>query len=89
MKYLLTIHNEKTWAKDCKQIPINTLKRIITKIQKLKSDPFPDEVHTKQIPHYNGADYRLRVGDYRVLFNRDDDIKEVFLLRVLHRSKLY
>jgi mRNA-degrading endonuclease RelE of RelBE toxin-antitoxin system len=43
----------------------------------------------KALQHYDNADFRLRVGDYRVLLNKDDERQEIYLLRVLHRSKLY
>jgi mRNA interferase RelE/StbE len=63
--------------------------RIIARIRELSCDPWPEGLHVRKLQHYGLADFRLRVGNYRVLFNRDDDRKEVRLLRVLHRSKLY
>jgi mRNA-degrading endonuclease RelE of RelBE toxin-antitoxin system len=35
------------------------------------------------------AEYRLRVGDWRVRFYRDDDPEALHVLRVLHRGKAY
>ena len=33
--------------------------------------------------------YRLRVGDYRVLFTIDDHAKRVTIYRILHRRDAY
>jgi len=33
--------------------------------------------------------YRLRVGDYRILFDRDDTIKIVDIIDILHRRNAY
>jgi mRNA interferase RelE/StbE len=43
----------------------------------------------KKLQNYELADYRLRVGDYRFLFNIDDLGKDIYIFRILHRSKLY
>ena len=32
-------------------------------------------------------DYRLRVGDYRVFYNVDDDARRVEVLRVMHKDQ--
>jgi mRNA-degrading endonuclease RelE of RelBE toxin-antitoxin system len=35
------------------------------------------------------AEYRLRVGDWRIRFTRDDENRRLQVLRVLHRGKAY
>ncbi len=33
--------------------------------------------------------YRLRIGDYRILYRIDDKLKEVIIYRVKHRKEVY
>jgi len=33
--------------------------------------------------------YRLRVGDYRILFRVDDSVKKVFIYRIKHHKEVY
>lgn len=89
MAYDLVIADLRLWKKDCGGIPQEQLRNIIRKIHALEKDPWAGNVQVKQLKNYEVADFRLRVGDYRVLFDKDDDTKTISLLRVLHRSKLY
>jgi mRNA-degrading endonuclease RelE of RelBE toxin-antitoxin system len=43
----------------------------------------------KRLSNYKLANYRLRVWNYRVLFDIDDENIEIMVFRILHRSKLY
>lgn len=87
--YQLVIFDERVWRRDCSHIPKTDLLRIMRKVHVLQAQPMMEGVDVKMLQHYDAADFRLRVGPYRILFNRDDASKTVFLLRVLHRSKLY
>jgi len=89
MSYKLFIYDERLWKKDCNKIPKKDLERIFGRIKSLEKDPWPKEVQIKQLHDFDVADFRLRVGSFRVLFNKDESSKTVYLLRVLHRSKLY
>ncbi|MCH8945977.1 MAG: type II toxin-antitoxin system RelE/ParE family toxin [Nanoarchaeota archaeon] len=58
-------------------------RRIFKKVEELKENPF-----SKDVKKLKGQDsYRLRVGDYRVLF----DVQEKFIivLKVGHRKNIY
>lgn len=37
----------------------------------------------------NEDGYRMRIGDYRVLYRIDEKIKEIFIYRVKHRREAY
>ena len=89
MAYEILIDDLRLWEKDCSVIPRTKLRIIVQKIAALAGDPCPENVHVAQLKHYALADFRLRVGDYRVLFNKDEESKTIHLLRVLDRSKLY
>lgn len=89
MAHKLLIADEKLWRKDCDVIDRKQLAKIFEAIRKLEKDPWDGNIQVRQLKHYELADCRLRIEQYRVLFNKFDESKEVHLLRVLHRSKLY
>lgn len=89
MRYALIIVDQRTWRKDCANIPKKDLDRIVERTSLLAENPLAKGIGVKKLQHYDAADYRLKDGDYRVLFNRNDAAREIHLLRVLNRSKLY
>lgn len=74
----------KTAIKDLKQLPKNIQPRIIEKLNDMKHDPFKNA--RKLIDPRIGS-YRVRVGDYRIVFDVDDD--KVVILRIGHRKHIY
>ena len=65
------------------KFPSITAKRIFSKVDDLKKDPF-----LKDIKRLKGSNtYRLRVGDYRVLFEIFKD--KIIILKVGHRKNIY
>lgn len=85
----LKISHYKIWQKDISQIPSQEMKKILQRIQELATYPWQENVQVKRLQSYKITDFRLRVGNYRILFNFDLENRQVSLLRVLHRSKLY
>jgi len=61
--------------------------RIKKEIEKLKS--FPNISNIRKLTAHPLADYRLRVGDYRVLFDVDWNRKTIFILKIGHRREIY
>lgn len=88
MSYKIAIANESVWLKDASQLSKPELQQILLKIRELQNNPWPDGSATKRLKEDNLADFRLKIGDYRVLFDRDLAKKEVVLYRILHRSKV-
>ena len=89
MAYELLIDDMKIWRKDCSKIPPKHFRQILLKVRELEKEPWPENVNVKELVDYTLADFRLRSGDYRVLFDRNEELKQIKLLRVLNRSKLY
>ena len=87
--YRLIVFDERVWRRDCDRVPKKQLDRIVERIRLLESWSVSSGLDLKTLQHYDIADFRLRVGDYRILLNKDDERREIHLLRVLHRSKLY
>jgi mRNA interferase RelE/StbE len=69
--------------KDGKKIPSNELVRIFEKIEALQDDLAGD---VKRLTDFH-PEYRLRVGDYRVLFEIEHD--QVVVYRIRHRKDAY
>ena len=69
--------------KDCKNIDKSMLKTIFSKIEALSDDLQGD---VKKLTNFT-PEYRLRVGDYRVLFETEND--KVVIYRIRHRKEIY
>jgi mRNA interferase RelE/StbE len=59
--------------------------RILNALRKLAPDPFT----AANVKALKGGGYRLRVGDYRVLFTVETEILLVLVIRVGHRREVY
>ena len=69
--------------KDIEKLESAIFARISQKIDELKEAPF-----SKDIKRLKGeTSFRLRVGDYRVIFDIEGDT--IFILKVGHRKNIY
>lgn len=60
--------------------------RIVTAIRQLAADPR----HNPRVKRLSGrVGYRMRVGDYRVLFDIEDDRLVVLVIQIGHRREVY
>jgi mRNA interferase RelE/StbE len=79
------IEIKKTAAKEIENLPSVVLKRVVTHIQELGNDPRP--IGCKKL---SGEEkYRLRVGDYRILYEIEDEVVTVYVVKVAHRKEVY
>lgn len=53
---------------DMLALPHKEARQVDAKIQLLVQDPTPDGKTKKQLKHFSGKFYRLRCGDYRVIY---------------------
>ena len=73
-------------AKEFRKLPANIQKRLQIAINALKNDPHPSgSIKLEGSEHL----YRIRLGDYRVVYGVDDAIQVVFVTRVRHRRDVY
>ena len=72
--------------RDLKNLPPDVQKRIGRKIDSLADDPRPPGVEK-----LSGGedDYRVRVGDYRILYKIQDEVLLIVIVRVKHRREAY
>jgi len=75
----------KSVSKDLDPIPKRDVQRIIEAVQALADDPCPP-----QSQKLSGSEkYRLRCGVYRVLYEIQDDVLVVCIVKVGHRKDVY
>ena len=77
---------ERAAERDLKRLPPADFRRIIPPIKSLAENPRPPGCH-KIAGSTN--DWRIRVGDYRVIYEIDDRATEVRVMRVRHRREVY
>ncbi len=61
--------------------------RVLEQIEKLALNPL-EKSNVKKLVNFD-ISYRLRVGDYRVFFEKDGEIKIIDIIDVLKRDKAY
>ncbi len=86
MKNILTmkIRIRKSAIKDLKKIDLKQSNKINSKILELKD--YPDVGNIKKLTNFEPS-FRIKIGNYRVLFDVLDDI--IIIGRVLHRKESY
>lgn len=83
---MYTIEFKSSVEKDFRKIPRTQQLNIWSSIQALKSDPRPK--NSRKLVGTD-SDYRIRVGDYRVIYRIEDDDKIVIIFAVDHRKDIY
>jgi mRNA interferase RelE/StbE len=71
------------------KLPVQIQERIAEGVGKLGNNPDDVLLDVKSLTNDSEARYRLRVGNYRVKYNRDDEIRIVEIVRVGHRKEIY
>ena len=77
---------ERTAERDLKSLPTTLFHRIVPRIKALAETPRPSGCH-KLAGSKN--DWRIRIGDFRVVYEIDDSRKRVRIFRVRHRREVY
>jgi mRNA interferase RelE/StbE len=86
-----TVFIDRRVEKDLEIVPDHLVERFVRSLDEFEKDPIRKRVgfDVKHLKGYPGNLYRLRIGDYRVLFNVDKDKKEVKITTIVHRAKAY
>jgi mRNA interferase RelE/StbE len=82
-EYKITI--KKSAAKELGEIPKKDLRKIIKRIQSLARNPRP---HGSQKLSAQGR-YRIRQGDYRIVYSIDDKDLIIDIVKIGHRREIY
>ncbi|HET56315.1 MAG TPA: type II toxin-antitoxin system RelE/ParE family toxin [Ignavibacteria bacterium] len=83
----MKVISSQKFEKDLNKFPKITIDRIITKIKDLETGK--ENLDIRKLK--SGSDYRLRVGDYRIIFEYDKLENETVILlhTVIHRKDAY
>ena len=73
-------------VKELSKLDRNVARRVHAAVLALADDPRPPGC--RQLVGYPGL-WRIRVGDYRVIYTIEDDVLLVLVLRVGHRGRIY
>lgn len=72
-------------VKELEAIQLKDRKRLVAKLRRLAKEPRPDGCEK-----LSGHDkYRVRQGDYRVLYSVDDSEQSVVVVKIGHRRDVY
>jgi len=71
--------------KDLDKLEAPVFARILKKIRALAGDARPPGC----LKLTDEEGYRIRIGDYRILYRIDDALKRVYIYRIKHRKDAY
>jgi mRNA interferase RelE/StbE len=84
---MYNIEFTKQAIKDLRKIPRNNVSKVIEKIKILSVNPRDSKLDIKQLKGVDG--YRLRVGDYRVIYEIEDAKLIIKVIKVQSRGNVY
>jgi len=76
----------KSFKKDLKIVPSHVKSKLKDILEKLKENPF--SLPYKKLKGY-GDLYRIRIGEYRLIYRVVKMEKKIILLHIVHRQKAY
>ena len=81
-----TVHLKRSAEKELEDLPGHVHDRIVKRLLALEQNPRPRGVRKLR---GKAEEYRLRVGDYRVLYIVDDAAQVVEVVAIRHRREAY
>ena len=77
---------KKSTRKDLRKLPASAGERIVEAVEDLAENPFPHGVEKLSGSQHA---YRIRLGDYRIVYEVVMDLKLIEIQRVRHRKDVY
>jgi len=83
---LYKIEWKRSAAKELKRLPKNAILKALSIVEELTNNPHPNV--SKKL---SGTDhtYRIRIADYRLVYNVMDQVLVIEVIRVGHRKSVY
>jgi len=72
--------------KELKQLPKENVSRIFKAVEELAANPFPNKVKKLTDSEHS---FRIRIGDYRIVYSIFPEILIVEIIRIKHRKDVY
>jgi mRNA interferase RelE/StbE len=80
------VYLEKSAQRDLKSLPKDIFSKVILHIKALSNTPRP--LGCRKLTGSEN-DFRIRIGDYRVIYEVDDHQRTVKIYRIRHRREVY
>lgn len=74
-------------VKEIKRYPPKQFKQVVMKLLSLQREPRPHDCC--KLTGYDGPGYRVDQGEYRILYEVDDQAQHVTIFLVGHRKDIY
>jgi mRNA interferase RelE/StbE len=84
---MFSIEYSKAARKALKTMPRNTARLVMEKIEALAADPMAPNNNVKKLTNHPG--YRLRVGDWRVVYTIHEQALLIAIVRIAPRGDVY
>ena len=83
---LYRVEWKKSAEKDLDKIPRKFIYKILEAVESLRNNPFP-----RGVRKITGTErfFRIRVGDYRIIYHVDEESKIITIYHVRHRREAY
>jgi len=78
----------KSASRQLRKLPADVIKRIAGRIDQLENNPFPHGFEQLKV-YRDPPIYRMRVGDYRVLYTVDSSTYTITIHGIGHRREIY
>jgi len=79
------VYFKKSVWKDFRNIPKESVKRILSKVEGLKSNPRPAGCEKLS----GDEKYRIKQGNYRIIYSIHDKKLAVWVVKIGHRKNVY
>ena len=83
---LFKINWKSSSERDLRKIDKQYIPRIVDAIESLANNPFPSQ--SKKLKDSESG-FRLRIGDYRIIYQVDSEKKEIIIYHLRHRKDAY
>ncbi len=84
---MFSIEYSKVARKALKAMPRNTARLLMEKIETLATDPMAPNNNVKKLTNHPG--YRLRVGDWRIVYTIHEQALLIAVVRIAPRGDVY
>ena len=84
---IFKVHLKKTAKKELKKLPKMLLPKVLLALKSLEQNPRPEG--SKKLKGEKEYLWRIRVGNYRVIYLIEEEIKVVEIRKIGHRKDVY
>jgi mRNA interferase RelE/StbE len=84
---MFSVEYSKAARKALKNMPRNTARLIMEKVEALTDDPFATNNNVRKLTNHPG--YRLRVGNWRVVYLVQEQALLIAVVRIAPRGEVY